>query len=221
MKIQIKCFIQKIHAVPVILAIFAFAGMVTAGVVMCETKPVYASTSHEVKAAKLTKKKAVKVVHKYKANKGKRKVTLFGKSKDGKVVWKFSSPYCVCTELSDNEYFINKNVIYLFSNKLYAIDKTTGKVKWTYDYGVGSPCAAFDKKGNLYCAGYYTEGFICISPEGKLKFESNFAEPYQWPSKIKIVSGKVRVYILNSDNEKQYYLIYNQDGKYLGKKNAG
>lgn len=134
-------------------------------------------------------------------------------------MWRrFSSPYCVCTELSNNEYFINKNVIYLFSNKLYAINKATGKVKWTYNYGVGDPSAAFDKKGNLYCTGYYMDGLSCISPEGKLKFEVEFGDPFRWPTKIKIVSGKIRVYLQNYKNEKEYYLIYDKKGKYLGKR---
>ena len=167
------------------------------------------------------KKKVVTVSHKYKIKKEKygkkQKVILYGKAKDGKVVWKFSSPYCICTELSNNDYFINKNVIYLFSTKLYAISKSTGKVKWTYNYEVGSPCAAFDKKGNLYCTGTYKDSFLCISPKGKLKFKTKFEEDYIWPYKIKIVSGKIMIYFEKNIDEIPYHLIYNKDGKYLGR----
>lgn len=180
------------------------------------------STAENTAAKSLSKKQVVKVSHKYKTKKdgeggAKQKIILYGKAKNGKVVWKFSSPYCVCTELSNNDYCINKNVIYLFSTKLYAISKSTGKVKWTYDYGVGSPSAAFDKNGNLYCTGTYKDSFICLSPKGKLKFQAKYKAPYQWPYKIKIVSGKIRVYVENPNDEKQYYLIYNKHGKYLGK----
>lgn len=177
------------------------------------------STAENTAAKSLSKKQVVKVTHKYKMKEdgGKQKVTLYGKARDGKVVWKFSSPYCVCAEQSNNDYFINKNVIYLFSTKLYAISKSTGKVKWTYDYEVGSPSVAFDKKDNLYCTGGYEDSFICISPKGKLKFEAKFKDPYQWPYKIKIVSGKIRVYLENFKNGKNYYFTYNKKGKYLSK----
>lgn len=180
------------------------------------------STAENTAAQSSLKKKVVKVSHKYKMKKdgAKQKVILYGKAKDGKVVWKFSSPYCICTELSNNDYFINKNVIYLFSTKLYAISKSTGQVKWTYDYEAESPSTAFDKKNNIYCTGFYTDNFICISPKGKLKFEAKYKEPYQWPYKIKIVSGKIRVYLENYKNGKKYYFIYDKRGKYLGRHTA-
>lgn len=181
-----------------------------------------ALTAKNTAAQSSSKKKVVKISHKYKMKKdvSERKVILYGKAKDGTVVWKFVSPYCICTETSNNDYFINKNVIYLFSTKLYAINKSTGKVKWTNDYETGSPSVAFDKKGNLYCTGPYDDKFICISSKGKLKFKVKYIKPHHWPYKIKIVSKKIRVYFENYDG-KNYYFIYNEHGKYLGKHTVG
>lgn len=120
----------------------------------------------------------------------KEKVILYGKTADGTTVWKFSSPYTWLTELSTNEYFINQNTIYLFSDKWYALDKATGKKKWTHNDLLGGVSVAFDKSGNMFYMGYYYKELQCISPNGKLLFKTAIPDPY--------------------------YLTYTSDGQYLG-----
>lgn len=170
---------------------------------------------------KAASKKVVKVTHKYKLKDGgmKRKVTLYGKAKDGTTVWKFFSPYLVCTELSDNEYFINKNTVYLFSDKLYAINKATGKVKWTYKNAPYSPAVSFDKKGNIYYTGWYSDDLIGLSLKGKVKFKTKLPARYMWPGKVKVASEKIKVSVVTADEEQiDYELVYDKKGNLLSER---
>lgn len=198
-----------------VIAIFCTA------LVFCIIAPSFKSLENTLVEA-ATKKEVVKITHKYKVKESNwtQKIILYGKAQDGSVVWKFSSPYMVLTELNTNEYYINKNVIYLFSDKLYAISKSTGKVKWTYDCLLGGTSVAFDSKDNIYFTGYYDNSLYCVSSQGKLKFETKFPERYYWPYKIKVSSGKIRVYIDGDYKEElgleKHYLTFDKKGKYLG-----
>lgn len=172
-----------------------------------------------VKTTAPSKKKVVKITDSIRISKkqGKLKITLYGKAKDGSTVWKFSSPYVSGSELDIHQYFINKNTIYLFSDKLYALNKSTGKIKWTYDQFLGGVSTAFDSKGNMYYTGYYEDNLYCISPSGKLKFKTPLPQDYYWPYKIKLSSGKLRVYVCGGQAEEysSCFLTYTTSGKYL------
>ena len=172
------------------------------------------------KLTKTTAPKVTQIADKRKRNSTgyKEKVILYGKTVDGTTVWKFSSPYTWLTELSTNEYFINQNTIYLFSDKLYALDKSTGKKKWTHNDLLGGVSVAFDKSGNMFYTGYYYKELQCISPNGKLLFKTAIPDPYYWPYKIILTSNKVRVYIEGgtTDYSDSHYLTYTSDGQYLG-----
>jgi outer membrane protein assembly factor BamB len=190
--------------------------MMILGAVMLTNLSAEAATGGKV--VKITAK------HKQSSDHCKEKVTLYGKAKDGTVVWKFTSPYVELTELDSNVYFENGNVVYLFSDKLYAINKSTGKVKWRYSKTVGSPIVCFDKSGNIYYTGFYDNGIQCLTRKGKLKFETKFPERYYWPSKITISNGKIKVYMgMDSEEDddsnfpdENHYLCYDKNGKYLG-----
>lgn len=164
-------------------------------------------------------KKVVKVTSKYKSKNSKQRVTLCGKAKDGTIVWKFVSPYLSCTEMSNNDYFVNNNTVYLFSDKLYAINKTTGKVKWTYDDTVYSPSVAFGKQGNIYYIGGRSDNLISLSPKGKVKFIAKVPSRYMWPDEVKIASGKIKVHVVTEDEAQiDYVLIYDKKGNLLSER---
>ena len=167
-------------------------------------------------------KKVVKVTSKEEYKDGTySRVILYGKAKDGSIVWKYTSPYQSLTELPTNEYFINNKFIYLFSDKLYAISKSTGKVKWTYKCSLGGVSTAFDKNGDMYFTGYYLDTIYCISPEGKLKFKSKIPSQYYWPYEIELSGNEVQVYVEEDSTHgmgsyRTQYLIFDKKGKYYG-----
>lgn len=186
-------------------------------ILVTNTSPMYTV----IEAA--TKKKVVTVVGKEKQKDGRyKRVTLYGKAKDGSVVWKYTSKYKPLTELDTNEFFVNDKFVYLFSDKLYAISKATGKVKWTYDCSLGGVSTAFDKKGNIYFTGFYYDYVHCISPEGKLKFKTKIPDRYYWPYEIKISGNKILVYIDGDSKEEtsyykeKHYLTFDKKGNYIG-----
>ena len=175
-----------------------------------------------VVAEAATKKKVVKVTSKTKIKDGiESRVTLYGKADDGSVVWKYTSKYRPLAELESNEHYVNGNLVYLFSDRLYAISKSTGKVKWTNNCQLGGTCAAFDKKGNMYCTGFYDHSLYCISPKGKMIFKTEFPDRYYWPYEIKLSGTKIRVYVDGDDKQemsydKKHYLTYDKKGNYCG-----
>ena len=191
------------------------------GLVMSITAVNMIPMTHTVVEAS-SKKKVVKVTSKVNIKGSDGRTTLYGKAEDGSVVWKYNSAYCPMAELNCNEYYVNNNLIFLFSDKLYAISKSTGKVKWTHDCTLTGTATAFDKKGNMYFTGTgpdsYSDTLCCISPKGKLIFKTKHPDDYARPYAIKLSTKKIRVYIEYGPEEisGDVYLTFDRKGKFRG-----
>lgn len=79
------------------------------------------------------------------------------------------------------------NTLYISENgTLFALDMTSGTIKWKNKQFGGIPTAcAFDKNGTLYLTGYLSPDLFIADKFGDTVFEiSTFDDRYYWPSAI-------------------------------------
>lgn len=177
------------------------------------------SSANNKKTSKVTKVSGKHMIIKDKSG-NKDQLVLQGKDKNGKVVWTFKSQECVITELDSNQYVVKGDNIYIFSNKLFCINKQTGKVKWTHSKcAVAGVTVTFDSKSNMYCVGYYDDYLYSFSSNGKTRFKKKLPSKYYWPYILKCKSNQLSIRMAGNSEEEdvQVTLYYSTSGKYIKK----
>lgn len=123
------------------------------------------------------------------------------KAYDGKkLVWEYKTPEGYVTELeSVSEIYQNNETAYFTAHgTLYAIDITSGEVKWTHG-GVGaSNRICFDKYNNIYVSGYYGPNVVIITKDGERIYIDNDGS-YCWVDKLEIADDVLYIHYLLDD----------------------
>lgn len=129
--------------------------------------------------------------------------TLEGKTKSGKTVWTYTSAAYTAAQLSDLQFKVFKNYVYVLEGKYFIkLNKSTGKtaVRTKVWDGYGSPIMYIDSKGTLYATHYYSYAeqppysyyyLYKISSSGKLIWRDTLKTKLFWPCKIESRNGKL------------------------------
>lgn len=119
---------------------------------------------------------------------------------NNKLMWEHTTPSGYVTELNAiSEVCQSYDAAYFTAHgTLYALDKTSGQIKWTYS-GVGaSNQMCIDKYGNIYVSGYYGPNVVVVSKDGERLYIDNDGS-YCWVDKIEIVNDVLNIHYLLDD----------------------
>lgn len=130
------------------------------------------------------------------------------------LMWSYQSETLMSTELTGVELFLNLQaeepmvMVHNADFGLIALDAATGEEKWILSRGEISLGAsithAIAEDGTMYIGGYYGPDPVCISPEGKVKWESSSLHDengskreFTWLDSIVILSDGVAAHYDN------------------------
>ena len=154
--------------------------------------------------AQAGKRKAAKVVWHREYKKGRERVTVKGLDSKKKTVWTYQSkPYRCCDDVV-TKCVVRKYRVYVFEkNKINVFRKSDKKKLWTVKTAIkGGYVYKFDKKENLYLAGYHFPEVYKISKVGKKIWKANVLKTGScFPSKLKISGKKLKIKYEQNDND--------------------
>ena len=132
------------------------------------------------------------------------------------LLWAYETESLISTELSGVAFFINEKaeapmvMVHNSSYGLIALDIYTGETLWTLpesEVSLGASITyAVDADGRMYIGGYYGPDPVCISPEGKVQWESSSLHDengtqldFCWLDDIIILSDGIAAHYNNCD----------------------
>lgn len=142
---------------------------------------------------------ASKVISKHTYSNGEY-VTIWGKTKSGKTVWKYRSgkyPEAQCDIVTVRT---KGNYVYVLEGRKYVrLSKKTGKVLVKKNVhpkngGWGGPVTLISSAGDLYAMNYLDTVVYCISKNGKVKWKRDLKDPYYWVYKMKLSNNTLTIY---------------------------
>ncbi len=113
----------------------------------------------------------------------------------GNLIWEFTTPVGPMTELAVvSDMYRNGDTAYLSAHStLYALDVTTGEIKWTVNEVGASNVIVFDTYGNIYISGYYGPNVVVIDANGRLLYRENDTN-YGWVDMLELEGDTLRIH---------------------------
>ncbi|MDO5547638.1 MAG: hypothetical protein Q4F79_04045 [Eubacteriales bacterium] len=143
---------------------------------------------------------ASKVINKHTYSNGKESVTIWGKTKSGKTVWKYRSGKYTAAQCAIVTVRTKGNYVYVLEGRKYIrLSKKTGKilVKKTIhpkNGGWGGPVTLISSAGDLYAMNYLDTVVYRISKNGKIKWKRDLKDPCYWAYRMKLSNNTLTVY---------------------------
>ncbi|MBR2698645.1 MAG: PQQ-binding-like beta-propeller repeat protein [Clostridia bacterium] len=154
---------------------------------------------------------------------GTERLTVVGYDASGAEKWRYVTDGGEPTELSMSDAFVGgtpddpRVLVFNAQEGLYSLNLYTGEVVWLLkdsEVNLGASIShAVGNDGSLYICGYYGPDPVCISHDGRVRWQSESgSDDIYWPYRITVEDrGIVTQYAMMDRGEHEGRVIYDRD----------